>query len=77
MLKIENLTLSPDEPQSLLYDKAAAALRVGKNKLRDLLILRRSVDAREGVRFVYTVAVCTEGEAAILRRAKGRVRLTH
>ena len=73
MLKIENLTLSPDEPQSLLYDKAAAALRVGKNKLRDLLILRRSVDAREGVRFVYTVAVCAEGEAAVLRRAKGRV----
>ena len=53
MLKIEGLKLAPGESEALLYERAAAALRV-KAPLHTLHILRRSIDARDGVTFIYT-----------------------
>ena len=49
MLKIEGLKLAPGESEALLYERAAAALRV-KAPLHTLHILRRSIDARDGVK---------------------------
>lgn len=37
-----------------------------------LHILRRSIDAREGVRMVYTVEVEAADEAAVLRRCRDK-----
>ena len=51
MLKIEGLKLAPGESEALLYERAAAALRV-KAPLHTLHILRRSIDARDGVTFI-------------------------
>ena len=55
MLKIEGLKLAPGESEALLYERAAAALRV-KAPLHTLHILRRSIDARDSVTFIYTVS---------------------
>ena len=51
MLKIEGLKLAPGESEALLYERAAAALRV-KAPLHTLHILRRSIDARDSVTFI-------------------------
>ncbi len=72
MLKIEGLKLAVGERESVLRSRAAAVLRVKPEAIRTLTPLRRSIDAREGVRFIYTVAVSLEGEEKLLRRAKGR-----
>ena len=70
MLKIENLKLLPGDPLSRLTAEAARAARVRESDIRTLQILRRSVDAREGVQLVYTVAAEINGEAAVLRRCR-------
>ena len=59
MLKIEGLKLAPGESEALLYERAAAALRV-KAPLHTLHILRRSIDARDGVTFIYTVSAAPQ-----------------
>ena len=66
MLKIEGLKLAPGESEALLYERAAAALRV-KAPLHTLHILRRSIDARDGVTFIYTVSAALENEERVLR----------
>ena len=70
LLKIENLKLLPGDPLSRLTAEAAKTLRVREPDIRSLQILRRSVDAREGVQLVYTVAAEVNGEAAVLRRCR-------
>ncbi len=70
LLKIENLKLLPGDPLSRLTAEAAKAARVRESDIRALQILRRSVDAREGVQLVYTVAAEVNGEAAVLRRCR-------
>lgn len=72
MLKIEGLKLAPGENEEALRRKAAAVLRVKEESVRELRVLRRSVDAREGVSFVNTVAVRLDGEEKVLRRAKNK-----
>jgi len=72
LLKIENLKLSPGEGQDALLQKAAKLLRLPLEAVGELRVLRRSLDAREGVAWVYAVAVSiTDGEAA-LRRCRDR-----
>ena len=55
MLKIENLRLSPGAGLESLTRAAAKALRVPPEAVQRLEILRRSIDAREGVAVIYTV----------------------
>ncbi|MFQ9141085.1 MAG: NAD(P)/FAD-dependent oxidoreductase [Oscillospiraceae bacterium] len=71
MLKIEGLKLAPGESEALLYERAAAALRV-KAPLHTLHILRRSIDARDSVTFIYTVSAALENEERVLRRARNK-----
>lgn len=49
MLKIENIKLSPGAPRSGLTAEAARLLRVREADILSLRVLRRSVDARDGV----------------------------
>ena len=72
MLRIDNLKLAPGEAEALLRQKAAKILRVSPDKLREFHILRKSIDAREGLWFVYAVAVTIDGEDAILRRGRDK-----
>lgn len=62
MLRIDQLRLLPDQPESGLTAKCARLLRTDPSSLRDLTVLRRAIDAREGLTFVYTVAVSAPQE---------------
>ena len=55
-----------------LAAEAARLLRVREKDLLSLRVLRRSVDAREEVRLVYTVEVSVKDEASVLRRVRSR-----
>lgn len=68
MLKIENLKLAPGADAAALRAEAVRALRGGE--ISSLRILRRSLDAREDVRFVYTAAVEVPDERGALHRAR-------
>ena len=68
MLQIEGIKLALDQDEGLLRRKAAAELGVPEAALRDFRIFRRAVDAREGVRFVYTLRVSEIGRASCRER---------
>ena len=74
MLKIENIKLAPGDGMDVLTREAARILKVREKELKDLRIIRRSVDAREDVRLVYTVVASVRDEpglfaALVLARA--------
>ncbi|WP_318646858.1 NAD(P)/FAD-dependent oxidoreductase [Oscillibacter hominis] len=66
LLKLEGLKLAPGQPESALWKKAARELHVPA--VESLRVLRRSIDARDGLFFVYSVAVTVQDEEAVLRR---------
>ncbi|MBQ1805803.1 MAG: FAD-dependent monooxygenase, partial [Oscillospiraceae bacterium] len=72
MLRVDAIKTAPGASQEVLRQKAAAVLRVSPDAISALRVLRRSIDAREGVLFVWSVAVAVKNEAAILRRARSR-----
>ena len=73
MLKIENIKLSPGADMGVLTTEAARILKIREKEIQSLRILRRSIDAREDVSIVYTVAVDLKDEAAVLKRCHKKV----
>ena len=72
MLRIDQVRLLPGEPEEQLAVRCAKILRVERGALRSCTVLRRAIDAREGLTFVYTAAVEVAGEAAVLRRCRDK-----
>ena len=72
MLRLDQIHLTPDQPESALRQKAARLLRISPQRIEEVQILRRAVDAREQLMLVYTVAVRVDDEAAVLRRCRDR-----
>ncbi len=72
MIKLEGIRLLPGGGEADLRAQAAKLLRLCPADLRNLQILRRSVDAREDVVLTYTLAVGLENEPAALRRCRNR-----
>ena len=72
MLRIDHLKTEPGASVDALRRQAAAVLRVHADELRDFRILRRSVDARDGVCFVWSAAASLQNEDAVLKRCKSR-----
>ena len=74
MIRIQNLTFTPGaDSRAALLCAAAKALRLAPDKITELRIHRRSVDARkkQDVRVVYTVDVTVDGkEEKILQMAR-------
>ena len=70
MLKIDQLKLKPGQSEAHLRQKAAACLRVDVSDITAFTVLRRSVDAREDLALVYTVAVALHREDAVLKRCR-------
>ncbi|BAL00556.1 hypothetical protein OBV_33570 [Oscillibacter valericigenes Sjm18-20] len=68
LLKIEGLKQRPGRGPRELVREAARLLRVRENDIKSIHVLRRSVDAREDVELVYTVAVDIDEEEKVLRR---------
>lgn len=73
MLRVDQLRLSLDEPEEMLRLRAARILRVAPEEVGSLTVLRRAIDARDGVERVYTVALSVPDEARVLRRRDRRV----
>lgn len=72
MLQIERVKLELEEDESLLRHRAAAILRIPETELLEVQVLRKAVDAREGVRFVYTLRAAVKNEKNVLRRCKNK-----
>jgi uncharacterized FAD-dependent dehydrogenase len=77
-LRVSNLRLSIDEPESAVGDRVARSLGLAPSDLRGWRLLRKSLDARDGhaPQFVYSAeVVLPEGErrvAELARRAARR-----
>ena len=72
MIRIREIALPPEHSVAQLSFEAAQALRISVSKIRKLMIVRRSVDARKkpDVKIVYTVDVAVEGnENKILKQS--------
>lgn len=70
MLQIERIRLDLEENESLLRQKAAAVLRVPETEITEWRIFRKSIDARDGIRFVYTLRVSVKNEKTVLKRRR-------
>ncbi len=72
MLKIEHIKLSPGAGAAELTAESARILKVREKEVISLRILRRSIDAREGVRLVYTVEASVKDEEKVLKRCRSK-----
>lgn len=73
MIRLRDISMPPEHQIGQLQYEAARMLRISPSAIRQLRIVRRSVDARKKpeVRIIYTVDVATQGsEAKILRQAR-------
>ena len=73
MIKLEGIRLAPGGGEAELRAKAARLLRLRPGDIRELQILRRSVDAREAAAVMYTVRVTVDNEAAVLQIGRAHV----
>ena len=72
MIRIRDIALPPEHNAHQLQFEAAQLLKISNSKIRQLRIVRRSVDARKkpDVKIIYTIDVTVEGnEGKILRQA--------
>ena len=72
MLRLEGLKLPLEAGAEQLKAKAAALLRCREGDITGVQVLRRAIDARDGLRFVYTAAVTVKDEARLLKRCRDR-----
>lgn len=72
MLRIDNLKLPVGAKEDKLRAACAHALRVSEEALVSVHLLRRSIDAREGVKLVCSCAVEVKNESGVLRRCKNK-----
>ena len=72
MIRIRDILLPPEHNAHQLIYEAARLLKISNSKVRQLRLVRRSVDARKkpDVKLVYTVDVAVDGnEAKILKQS--------
>ena len=72
MLRIDNIRLQPGQSTDELLRRAAAILRTAPGTIENLTILRRSIDARDGVSLLYSVRVSAKHENQILKRCRSK-----
>ena len=73
MIRIRDISLPPEHNAHQLQFEAAQLLRVSNSKVKQLRIVRRSVDARKkpDVRIIYTVDVAVDGNEKKILKASG------
>lgn len=72
MIRIREISMAPEHNIAQLSYEAAKLLRISNSKIRQVKLIRRSVDARKkpDVRIVYTIDVKVEGnEGKILKQS--------
>lgn len=71
-LRLTNIRLPIDAGQNKLLKAAAAKLRIPEQKINDLVIVKKAIDARRSsINFVYTVDVQVEHEAKLALKLAG------
>ena len=73
MIRLRDIPLPPEHNAHQLQFEAAQMLRVSNSKIRQLRIVRRSVDARKkpDIKVIYTIDVAVEGNEKKILRASG------
>ncbi|MGE5626883.1 MAG: NAD(P)/FAD-dependent oxidoreductase [Solirubrobacterales bacterium] len=73
-IRVNNLVLSLEEDTSKLLDKAAEKLKISKEHISKINILKQSIDARkkDNIRFNYSVEVFSENEKKITSKLKDK-----
>ncbi|MBR3950120.1 MAG: FAD-dependent oxidoreductase [Oscillospiraceae bacterium] len=73
MIRLRDIPLPPEHNAHQLQYEAAQMLRISNSKIRQLRIVRRSVDARKkpDIKVIYTVDVAVEGNEKKILRASG------
>ena len=72
MLRIDQIRLLPGDSETLLPVKCARILRLPAEDIVSCAVLRRAIDAREGLTLVYTAAVEVKREDTVLRRCRDK-----
>ena len=72
MLRIDNLKLPVGAGEDKLRAACAHALRVSGEAFVSVRLLRRSIDAREGVTLVCSAAVEVKNESGVLKRCRNK-----
>ena len=75
MIRLREISLPPEHTAAQLSYEAARMLKIPTSRIRQVKLIRRSIDARKkpDVRVVYTVDVAVDGnEGKILRNSKCR-----
>ena len=72
LLKIENIKLPPEADAAALAAETARILKVREKDITSLRVLRRSIDARERVEWVYTVEAAVKEEKAVLKHCRSK-----
>ena len=72
MIRLQNIKLDINAPETSLREKCAKKLRIAPGEIKELRIFRKSLDAREKntMFFVYTVDVAVKNQAEVLKRDK-------
>ncbi len=70
MIRLQNIRMGLDEPESRLVQAAARKLKASPKDIRQVKVRRRSVDARkkDRITFLYTLDVEVQQEAQFLKR---------
>ena len=73
MIRLRDIPLPPEHNAHQLQFEAAQMLRISNSKIRQLRIVRRSVDARKkpDVKIIYTIDVAVDGNEKKILRASG------
>ncbi len=74
MIQISQVTMPVGHTEEELKKKAGKLLRISPAQIREIRIIRRSVDARkkQELKYVYTIAVSLKNETDILKRSGGK-----
>ena len=70
MLRIQQVKLSIDHTEEDLFIKAAEALKIKKEEIKELSVFRKSIDARkkDEILFIYALDVDTYKEVKVSKR---------
>ena len=73
-IRINNLSLSIDEDKSSLVNKVAKKLRLPKEEVKNIKIIKESLDARKknSIKYIYCVEVEHKNEEKIVNKLKDK-----
>ena len=72
MIRVREISMTPQHHESQILTEVAKQLKVSVSKIKNMKIVRRSIDARKkpNVKIIYTVDVAVEGdEEKVLKKS--------